>query len=111
LQPHTVEEKKSLLLKNRIALWDVLKSCDIKGSGDLAIQNPSPVDLSYLLAYTNITHIFANGDKTFQMIKKYYSSEVLKKTTKLPSTSAANVRYQFKELVAFWQCVEQAADC
>jgi hypoxanthine-DNA glycosylase len=108
LQPHTIEGKKRLLLKNRIALWDVLRSCDIKGSRDHAIQNPVPVDLSSLLACTNITHIFANGNKTFQMLNKYYDIKVQQKTTKLPSTSAANARYKFEELVSSWQCVAQA---
>ena len=37
--PHTVEEKKTFLLRNRIAVWDVIGSCDIKGSSDSSIKN------------------------------------------------------------------------
>ena len=36
--PHTVEEKKSFLLRNRIAVWDVIGSCDIMGSSDSSIK-------------------------------------------------------------------------
>ena len=37
--PATVEEKKALLLKNHIAVWDVIASCDIEGSSDSSIKN------------------------------------------------------------------------
>ena len=36
--PHTVEEKKTFLLRNRIAVWDVIGSCDIMGSSDSRIK-------------------------------------------------------------------------
>ncbi len=32
--PESIEEKKSFLLGNGIALWDVIASCDITGSAD-----------------------------------------------------------------------------
>ena len=32
--PQTIEEKKQLLLKHGIALWDVIASCEITGSAD-----------------------------------------------------------------------------
>ncbi|MBQ1888665.1 MAG: uracil-DNA glycosylase family protein, partial [Firmicutes bacterium] len=31
--PATVEEKKELVLSHRIAMWDSIYSCDIRGSG------------------------------------------------------------------------------
>ena len=30
--PETIEEKKKMLLAHHIAVWDVIQSCDIKGS-------------------------------------------------------------------------------
>ena len=30
--PETIEEKKAMLLAHHIAIWDVIQSCDIKGS-------------------------------------------------------------------------------
>lgn len=32
--PETIEEKKAMLLAHHIAIWDVIQSCDIKGSSD-----------------------------------------------------------------------------
>ena len=42
--PETIEEKKAMLLAHRIALWDVIQSCDIKGSSDSSIKNVQPTD-------------------------------------------------------------------
>ena len=43
-EPKTIEEKKALLIRNRIALWDVIQSCDIVGSADSSITNVVPND-------------------------------------------------------------------
>ena len=37
--PETIEEKKKMLLAHHIAVWDVIQSCDIKGSSDSSIRN------------------------------------------------------------------------
>ena len=37
--PESIDEKKTFLLKNNIALWDVIASCDIEGSSDSSIKN------------------------------------------------------------------------
>ena len=34
--PVTIEEKRAFLLRHNIAVWDVIKSCDIVGSSDAA---------------------------------------------------------------------------
>ena len=39
--PETIDEKKHLLLRHHIAIWDVIQSCDIKGSSDSSIKNKS----------------------------------------------------------------------
>lgn len=43
-EPKTVEEKKALLLRNHIAVWDVIAGCDIEGSSDSTIKNVRPND-------------------------------------------------------------------
>ena len=52
--PQTIEEKKTFLLRNHIALWDVIESCDIKGSSDSSITNVKVNDLD-LIVKTNFT--------------------------------------------------------
>lgn len=41
-EPESIEEKKSLLTRNKIALWDVIQSCDIVRSSDSSISNVVP---------------------------------------------------------------------
>ena len=53
-EPETVEEKKALLIRNKIALWDVIQSCDIVGSSDSSITNVVPNDLSLILNIADI---------------------------------------------------------
>lgn len=48
--PQTVEERKKFLKRNRIALWDVLESCEIKGASDVSIRNARPNDMNRILA-------------------------------------------------------------
>ena len=46
--PESTEEKKAFLHKNHIALWDVIASCEIKGSSDSSIKNVKANDLSLI---------------------------------------------------------------
>ena len=52
--PRTIPEKKEFLLRNGIALWDVIASCDIQGSSDSSIRNVVPNDLSEILRKADI---------------------------------------------------------
>ena len=36
--PVSIEEKREFLLRNHIALWDVIESCEIEGSADSSIK-------------------------------------------------------------------------
>lgn len=58
-----------MLLAHRIALWDVIQSCDIKGSSDSSIKNVQSTDIGMILEKTNITRIYANGNKAGQLYK------------------------------------------
>ena len=45
--PVTIDEKKAFLIRNHIAVWDVIGSCEIEGSSDSSIRNVTVNDLSY----------------------------------------------------------------
>ena len=47
--PETVEERRRFLLRNKIAAWDVIRSCDIVGSSDASIKNVTANDLTGIL--------------------------------------------------------------
>ena len=59
--PVSIEEKREFLLRNHIALWDVIESCEIEGSADSSIKNVKVNDLSKILKNSRISLLFVNG--------------------------------------------------
>ena len=101
-EPITIEEKRKFVLDNNLALWDVIKSCEIVGSADSTINNVTPNDLTIILNNACITKIFVNG-KTAEKYYKQYIEPVLNiKATVLPSTSPANATYKLEKLITEW---------
>lgn len=105
--PQTIAEKKSMLIRNRIALWDVIQSCEIVGSSDSSIKNVVPNDIGMILRNAPIEKIFVNGKKAEQMYKKYIEPATDIKATVLPSTSPANAAISLEELKEKWKTIIQ----
>ena len=103
--PDTIEEKKAMLLAHRVALWDVIQSCDIKGSSDSSIKNVQPTDIGMILEKTNVTQIYANGNKAGQLYKRYQFPVTGIEATMLPSTSPANAAWSFDRLCEAWRVI------
>lgn len=103
--PDTIEEKKAMLLAHRIALWDVIQSCDIKGSSDSSIKNVQPTDIGMILEKTNITRIYANGNKAGQLYKRYQFPATGIEAMVLPSTSPANAAWSLERLCETWHVI------
>ena len=87
--PVTTEEKKSLLTRRRVALWDMAVSCEIRGSADAAMKNITVADLGPLFANSKIGWVLLNGGKAAQLYFKNYSDAPVR-ALRLPSTSPAN---------------------
>ena len=83
-------EKINFLLKHNIALFDVLKSCDISSSSDNTIKNPIPNNLNKIIKNSNIKYIFTTGKKAYELYMKYCYEDTGIKAIYLPSTSPAN---------------------
>lgn len=103
--PKTIEEKKALLKKERIALWDVLASCTITGASDTSIKDPVPNDISGLIKGTDIKQIFTTGKKAESLYKKYCEKETGIKAIGLPSTSPANCSMSLETLVEKYKII------
>ena len=103
--PETIEEKKAMLLAHRIALWDVIQSCDIKVSSDSSIKNVQPTDIGMILEKTNMTQIYANGNKAGQLYKRYQFPITGIEATVLPSTSPANAAWSLARLCEAWKTI------
>lgn len=104
-EPVTIEEKKNMLLTYGIALWDVIASCEIKGSSDSSIKNVVPADILGLLRKTSIKKIYANGKTAGELYEKHTESLTMLPCTVLPSTSPANASYNLERLLEVWSVI------
>ena len=98
------KNKLQILLKNKIALWDVIQSCNRNGSLDSNIQNEIPNNIPELLnQFPNIKIICLNGNKSYCAFKKHFPKTLEQyKCYKLPSTSPANAKYKLQDLYQEW---------
>ena len=103
--PETIDEKKDFLLKNHIAVWDVIASCDIEGSSDSSIKNAVPNDFSDILKAAPIRKIYTNGGTAYKLYHKYCDKVTGIKAMKLPSTSPANASYSLDRLISEWKVI------
>lgn len=94
--PKSTEDKTEFLLCHKIALWDVVVSCEIEGSADSSIRAEELADLRWLQKACGAPVIFCNGSKSYGVLEKNYP-ELLGIAKKLPSTSPANPRFTKEE--------------
>lgn len=100
--PSSISEKKELLLTHHIAIWDVIKSCEIIGSSDNSIRNVIPADIRLILGNSNVSAIFGNGAKACELYDKYTFANTGHPIHKLPSTSPANAAWSLERLTDEW---------
>ena len=92
--PESIAEKQELLVRRKIAIWDVVTECEIVGSRDATIKNYTVADLENLLKNLQIGLIIVNGGRAHSIFKKHFPTTP---ATALPSTSPANTRFDKKE--------------
>jgi hypoxanthine-DNA glycosylase len=108
------EVRTRILLENRIALWDVMRYCERKGSLDTNINNDTIIEndfVSFFNKYPNIRTAFFNGAKA----EKEYFKRVLPKISKLkhkinyyrlPSTSPAMTKLSLNAKKLEWSKIK-----
>ena len=101
----TVAKKRDFLLEKHIALWDVIASCEIKGSADSSIKNAVANDLSIILDAADIKAIFVNGKTAEKYYNKYIRNIIGTEAVCLPSTSPANAAYSLEKLTREWRSI------
>lgn len=99
--PTSVEEKKELLKKHDIAIWDVLDSCEIKGAADASIRNPIVNEIAPLVEGSQIQAVFFNGAKSEELFKRYCTPLTVP-CFRMPSTSPANAAWNMERLKGEW---------
>ena len=101
--PSSVEEKKALILRRHLALWDTVATCEITGSSDASIKNVVSNDLRPILNGAEIRAIFCNGGTSLKWYNKLLRDELGREAGVLPSTSPANAQWTLERLTETWK--------
>jgi len=102
--PLTYSDKKTLLHKTKIGIWDVAHKVNRKGSLDSAIEDEEPNDLdSFIAKHKNLKVVGFNGTKAQALFDKYFDRKSGLKYISLPSTSPANTGFDFDNICKQWR--------
>jgi hypoxanthine-DNA glycosylase len=110
----TYRQKRAIILKNRLALWDVLKECLRVGSGDNKISRSVPNKLEiFFERHRTIRRVFLNGNKAaaeFERLYKNFDKDLQKriKVSVLPSTSPAHARLRYPQKRKLWAVLKKS---
>jgi len=106
--PEDYPGRCDMLKRGRIAVWDVLAECDIRGSKDHTIIKPVPNDLStFLKENEGVRHVFVNGRTAYKFYLKYHQDAFNGTVKVLPSSSPANAM-RWGERSEAWMAVRDA---
>ena len=105
--PQTIPEKKEMLLRHHIALWDVIASCEITGSSDSSVKNAVPVDIAQVTELCRLERVYCNGALAAKLYHRYLEDKVGLPATALPSTSPANAAFSMARLREAWRVIAE----
>ena len=101
---NAINERKNFLINKKIAIWDVIHSCDIIASDDNSIKNVQVNDFKKLFLNSKIQCVFCTGNKAFKTYEKYCKGLYDKKCFCLPSTSPANqIKFPFDKICEIYK--------
>ena len=105
------QQRLSILMKNQIALWDVIATCQRPGSLDSAISESGMRTndfAGFLSQHTKINRIYFNGQKAAALFRKKVAPKLddhYEQLT-LPSTSPANAGKNYAEKLDAWSVLK-----
>lgn len=98
------DERKMLLAKYKIAVWDVLAFCERTGSLDSAIKNETSNDFgAFYKKHPQIKYVFFSSKNAAAYYDKYVGRSSGKIYEILPSPSGANATKSFAEKLEIWK--------
>ncbi len=108
--PRSVEEKREMLMRHGIALWDTVAACERAGSLDSAIRAAEANDFESL--YTkcpSIRWVLFNGGASEALYRRLVAREDARfHFARLPSTSPAYTLSYEKKRAAWKRALEEA---
>ena len=112
LDPASPYGKRVQALKAaRIAVWDVLKSCERQGSMDAMIARDTEIANNFAAFFRNhrdISHVFFNGAKAASSFDRNVLPVLGTRTLRyirLPSTSPANASLPYERKRRAWRMI------
>jgi len=112
------QQGQQILIEQKIAVWDVLKSCRRQGSLDSAIEKHSITAndfLDFFDVHKGVGRVFFNGGTAERLYKAHVwralpvSTQTLS-YTKLPSTSPAFAAMSYADKLAAWAVIKDMAE-
>ena len=94
-----------MLLRHRIALWDVLAECEITGASDSSIRNPVANDLSVILDHAPVQTVFTTGATAWKLYTRLQKPHTGIEAVRLPSTSPANCAVKMEALTEAYKAI------
>ena len=100
------QQRIEILEKHHIALWDVIDTCERKGSLDSEIRNEEANKIEELLQnFPNIKAIFCNGQKSHKNLQKILGKKFRLPIIVLPSTSPAYTGLSYFDKLKLWYII------
>lgn len=107
----SVGEKRQALERLKIALFDVIASCERNNSEDSSIRNEEVNDLPALIReHPTIELVITNGAKSSRLYDRHFSQTIPVRHLSLPSTSPANAQYSLERLVKIYSDAIKSID-
>jgi len=106
--------RKALVLKQGLAIWDVIRACHRPGSSDSDIEL-STLEVNqfeeFFTEYQSIKVVFFNGSMAEKLYRRYCLPGLNKQFSylryqRLPSTSPANAALNWQQKLEAWRVVK-----
>ena len=106
--PESYGERQEYLLRHRIALWDMCRTCIRAGSLDSHISEELTNDIkSFVATHPGIKAIGCNGKESERLFRKYITGMEGVQLISLPSSSPANAGISWEKKAEAWSRLKE----
>ncbi len=100
----SVAQRRALLKRSGIALWDIVARCERSNSADSNLRSCVPNDIPGLLRrHPNISALLFTGKKAQSLYLKHFGRSIALPASLLPSPSPAYAAMSYERKVKRWR--------
>ena len=108
--PVSYDDKRTMLSKAGIGLWDVARRARRQGSLDSAIRDAEPNDIAgFISAHPELRVVAFNGRKPEALHDRFFDRVPGIEYVLLPGTSPANAAWSLERLIGEWRRIFSGA--